>query len=232
MGYEEDKAVQYIAKQRIEKLYSFTKERRYDIYDRDGKYPGVTKAWLPYMIQPSLYADGQIALPDMHDMILFAGIYPYLTEADQEKVETIVAWLFEDGYSDIIRRYGYFYFPNDAYHAKAVIFKLHLMDLQQAKDGIVEKSDLGELIFQVFILAHFKTARKSLWFQLAMDYLEIFRCKNGHYKFPATMIQEKTDCFVMKGGHMNVGENKRKKEYREIISTYWMDRIIQVIDKD
>ena len=54
MGYEEDKAVQYIAKQRIEKLYSFTKERRYDIYDRDGKYPGVTKAWLPYMIQPSL----------------------------------------------------------------------------------------------------------------------------------------------------------------------------------
>ena len=36
----------------------------------------------------------------------------------------------------------------------------------------------------------------------------------------------------MKGGHMNVGENKRKKEYREIISTYWMDRIIQVIDKD
>ena len=113
-----------------------------------------------------------------------------------------------------------------------ILSRMEDMDLQQAKDGIVEKSDLGELIFQVFILAHFKTARKSLWFQLAIDYLEIFRCKNGHYKFPATMIQEKTDCFVMKGGHMNVGENKRKKEYREIISTYWMDRIIQVIDKD
>ena len=39
------------------------------------------------------------------------------------------------------------------------------------------------------------------------------------------MIVEKPDCYVIGGGHMNVGEDKKGKNYSEIISTYWMNRI-------
>jgi len=38
------------------------------------------------------------------------------------------------------------------------------------------------------------------------------------------MIAEKTDNYVINGGHMNVGENKKSKQYAEIISTYWMHK--------
>jgi hypothetical protein len=45
------------------------------------------------------------------------------------------------------------------------------------------------------------------------------------------MINEKPDCYVIGGGHMNVGENKKSKKYGEIISTYWMGRIEENIKK-
>lgn len=44
------------------------------------------------------------------------------------------------------------------------------------------------------------------------------------------MITEKPDSYVIMGGHMNVGENKRNKLYKEIISTYWIERIYQNIN--
>ena len=40
------------------------------------------------------------------------------------------------------------------------------------------------------------------------------------------MIAEKKDAYVHNGGHMNAGENKKSKNYAEIISTYWMERIL------
>lgn len=231
LGYGDDSAVQYIGKQRIERCYMFTKEKCYDIYDTESHFFGVKKDWRPYIIKPSLYADGHIPLPDIHDLILFAGMYPQLSKSEKEKVESIVAWLFDEGYQKIIRRYGYFYVPGDIYSAKAIISKPYFVDFQYMDAENVDKGDLTSLVFQLFILSHFETARNTLWFQLAMDYLETFRCKNGHYKFPAYLITEKQDCYVTKGGHMNVGENKKNILYREILSTYWMEKI-SVKDKE
>lgn len=225
MGYFSEPTVLHIAKQRIEILYNFTKENNYDIYDRESHFSGVKKEWKPYIIKQSLYADGHIALPDIHDLILFAGMYQYISKEEKEKVENIVGWFFGEGYDDIIRRYGYFYVPNDRYNAKAIIFKPDLINFKFANANEINKGDLNSLIFQIFIFSHFKVARESLWYQLVMDYLESFRCDNGHYIFPTFLIKEKKDCYVIKGGHMNVGENRKKKEYKEIISTYWMKKI-------
>lgn len=230
-GYHEEPVVQYIVKQRIELIYNFTKEKCYDIYDTESRYPGVKKEWRPYIIRPSLYADGNIVLPDIHDLILFAGMYPYLSNTEKDKVESITEWFFGAGYQNIIRRYGYFYVPDDRYNAKAIIFKPYLVDLEHMDVNSIDKGDFTSLVFHVFVLSHFRTARESLWFQLAMDYLETFRCENGHYLFPTYLITEKQDCYVIKGGHMNVGENKKKKLYREIVSTYWMEKIDQVIQE-
>ena len=62
---------------------------RYDIYIDGSILKSVKKDWQPYIINPDLYADGNISLPDMHDLLLFAGMYPYLSEEDRNKVETI-----------------------------------------------------------------------------------------------------------------------------------------------
>ena len=221
LGYHDDPAVRHIVRRRIDILYDFTQKKRYDIYIDGSKLKGVKKEWQPYIIDPELYADGNIALPDMHDFLLFAGMYPFLSEADKSKAEAIAGWLFDKDYEKIIRRYGYFYVPGGSYNTKAVIFKLHLPDV----GGTVDKGDLVPLVFTVFVLSHFKAARESEWFTLALKYLDQYKNDNGRYKFPANMITEKTDSYVIFGGHMNVGENKRSKSYSEVISTYWAERI-------
>jgi hypothetical protein len=222
LGYHEDPAVLHIARKRLDILYHFTRRRRYDIYVDGSKLKGVKKEWQPYIINPDFYADGHIALPDMHDYLLFAGMFPYLSQEEKEKVEIIAEWLFDEGYSGINRRYGYFYAPGGSYSTKAVIFKLHLLDF---RDMVFDNGDLVSLLFNVFVLSHFKAARDSEWFSLALRYLNRYKNENGRYVFPPRLITEKPDSYVIFGGHMNVGENKKSKLYGEILSTYWMERI-------
>lgn len=224
LGYHDDSAVLHIVRKRIDVLYDFTKQKRYNIYVDGSTLRGVKKEWQPYIINPDLYADGHIVLPDMHDFLLFAGMYPFLNAEEKSKVENIVEWLFDDSYSGIIRRYGYFYAPGGSYNTKAVTFKVHLLDF---KDMTFDKGDLTSLLFTVFVLSHFKVARESLWFSFAITYLEQFKNEAGRYNFPSFMITEKTDSYVIFGGHMNVGENRKSKLYKEIVSTYWMERIQQ-----
>ena len=63
-----------------------------------------------------------------------------------------------------------------------------------------------------------------------MAYMDNYISGDGVYNFPKHMIVEKKDCYVISGGHMNVGENKKNKKYAEIISTYWMNRIKQNLE--
>ena len=224
LGYHGNAAILQIARKRLDILYLFTQQKRYDIYVDGSKLKGVKKEWQPHIINPDLYADGHIALPDMHDYLLFAGLLPYLTNDEKAKAEAIVEWLFDEGYSGISRRYGYFYAPGGSYSTKAVIFKLHLPDFRCMA---FDKGDLVSLVFNVFVLSHFKAARDSGWFSMALQCLDQYKNENGRFIFPPHMITEKSDSYVIFGGHMNVGENKKSKLYNEILSTYWMERICQ-----
>lgn len=227
LGFYDQNAVHYITRQRIDILYEFTRQKCYDIYVDGSKLKGVKKEWQPYVINPELYADGNIRLPDSHDLVLFAGMYPYLSREDQDKIETIVSWLFDKKYDKIYRRYGYFYAPGGSYDVKAIIFKLNLLDFDTLS---FDKGDTVSLLYQVYLLSFFRKARESRWFHQALGYLEQYRQKNGHYKFPTLLITEATDHFVIFGGHMNVGQDKKAKTYHEVISTYWLEMILSHCD--
>jgi hypothetical protein len=222
LGFFDEAVIKYICEKRINILYDFTKQKRYNIYVDSSKYKSIKKEWQPYIIDPDLYADGNIALPDMHDFILFAGMYDIIDKDYRDKIETIVGWIFDDKYMDIIGRYGYFYVPGGVYNVKAIIAKINLIDF---KYMTFDNGDLCGLIFTCFILSYFKSAKRSEWFKLAMVYLNNYKTPDNRYIFPKHMIVEKTDSYVIGGGHMNVGENKKSKKYSEIISTYWMNKI-------
>lgn len=98
LGFQEEPAVRRIALKRIDLLERFCRQKRYDIYIDGSELRGVKKEWQPFVIDPALYADGNIALPTMHDYILFAGMYEKLDAENRNKVETIAGWLFDDRY--------------------------------------------------------------------------------------------------------------------------------------
>lgn len=210
LGYHDDPAVRYITEKRINIAYDFTKQKNYDIYVDGSKLKGVKKEWQPYIINPDLYSDGNISIPSAHDYILFAGMYKYLDQYSQDKIENIAEWLLSKDYP---ARYGYFYVEGGQYNAKAILMTLTLHDFNYG------------LLYSLYILSHFRTAVESDWFNMALAYLDDFKIPGGIYNFSNNMLTEKPDNYVIKGGHMNVGENKRSKKYRELLSTYWMHKI-------
>ena len=227
LGYSDEPSIKFIAEKRISIIYNFVNQKRYDIYAEPSKFKGVKKEWREYILNPELYADGNIALPTMHDLILFAGIYSKLDKVKKDKVDKTVAWILDAQYMMFNPRYGYFYVPGGSYNVKAVISKIHLVDLNKMA---IYNGDLGSLIFTYFILSHFKSAKESEWFRMATAYLENYKTSEGRFIFPKYMIIEKPDSYVISGGHMNIGENKKSKKYSEIISTYWMDKIKENIN--
>ena len=215
LGYTGEQSVQYVANKRANIIYGFTKQGRYDVYRDDLAYPGAKKEWKPYIIDPELYKDGNIALPSIHDLILFAGMYRYFDRETKDKVETTIRWIFDDAYSQINNSL-YYYAPDDPrYKSKGI------------NNGINLSGDLQSLLYRCFIFSHFDEAKKSSWFLGAMENLNRCRTETGRFIFPKEMIVEQKDSYVFNGGHMNVGESKKNKNYAEIISTYWMQRINQ-----
>jgi hypothetical protein len=226
MGYHNEKSVKYITGKRINILYEFTKQKRYDIYVDGSKFKGVKKEWQPYVINPNLYSDGNIALPSIHDLILFSGMYKHLDKENRQKIETVVQWIFNERHDEIIGNYGYFYFPDELYNAKAVLFKVYLPHLI-----CIDKRAQRGLLFTCAVLSYFTSAENSKWFQQAMQYLNQFKTSDNRYCFPRHMVSEKPNCYLIGGGHMNVGEDKKSKLYTEIISTYWMEKIKNNINR-
>jgi len=222
LGYVHEESVQYVANKRANLIYEFTKQGRYNVYRSDLSYPGASKEWKPYIVDPELYKNGNIALPSIHDLILFAGIYPYITNDIKLKVETTVRWLFDERYKRINSRLYYYVADDPRYKSKAINAKVGLPDLYEIKQA--DSKTLQALLYLCFVLSHFEAAKE--WVLEVVSYLEQYRTKSGRYIFPIEMITEKKDSYVIDGGHMNIGEIQKSKNYREIVSTYWMDKIL------
>ena len=214
LGYHNEPSVRYVAEKRINIVYNFTKRKRYDVYNRNAKYPGARKEWLASILDPALYADGNIMLPSIHDFILFAGMYKHLPQDMRDKIEVINEWIFDENYSQVNNSLCYYAADDPSYKSKAINTKIMLPDI-----------DSPNILYMLFILSHFETAKKSAWFTQMMNHLDNYRTLDDRYKFPKEMLAEKKDAYVTSGGHMNVGESKRNRLYSEILSTYWMDKI-------
>ncbi len=220
LGYSSEPSVISITNKRIEYLYNFTKENRYDIYVNGEKYPGVKKEWQPLLINPVLYADGNLSIPSVHDIILLSGMYRHLNENQKKKIDIIISWILNEQYYELKSRYGYIYSEDDSYKAKSL---LRSFDIPNNQDTLNEnKTAQQSIIFKTFILSHFTVANKTPILNNMLTYLKSFRLVNGRYLFSKPLLNEKRDSYFTEGGHMNIGENKRSKMYQEVVSTFWM----------
>ena len=83
-------------------------------------------------------------------------------------------------------------------------------------------SDQGAgLLFFAQYISKYPPARKTKWFNNLLCCLEKYKTKNGTYIFPKEFLIEKTG-YAVGGKHMSFGENRRKKNWAEIESTFYM----------
>ena len=199
-GIRENWMIDFI-KERIDVIYSFIKERNYDIYDDEIWYRGIPNNFKGRpIIRPELYEDGQIKLPLEYDIYGFASIRNELLQHYKNKVDEIITYIMEDKFRQIADGYGVLS-NNKKYWALG----------WDPKPTDLEKEYLyNPLLLKMELLSNFEIATQKEWFLQALELVETYKDENGLYHYPKNYLTEKNSCWIL-GNHMGIGENRRNR---------------------
>ena len=87
--------------------------------------------------------------------------------------------------------------------------------------GYMENDNVPKLLFYAQNIAKYPSARKTKWFNDLTNYLEKYKTDNGTYLFPKEWLKE-SQGYAVQGHYISFGENRRKKNWHEIESTFYV----------
>lgn len=218
-GYREDWIVNHMQK-RVELLSSFAIKKDYNIFDESKDYKGIPVAYRNRkVISPELYAEGEFRIPLIYDLF---GLAEMMTECDvetKEKIESVITYIFDPRYNEFDKGYGILYNGKNHYYAMGWDARL-----PQDEEDTISSNTLQKLE----LMAHFKTTVNHEWFQRNMAKIEAYKTERETYLLPKEALKERIGCWVL-GHHMSLGENRRKKIWRELESTFRVLKIRKIV---
>jgi hypothetical protein len=219
MGYE-DKIINDILLERINKVYEFTKEKKYDIYIRPNGYPAIpTSRKMHQFVNPALYENNIWRLPPVHDIFAYSNLPKKLAKNSDllKKIDIIIEYIIDAKYQKLYPGYGLMLVPPNKYYSMG--WSVHLSGYK--KD---DPPGLSGLLWCMELLSKFTKARETKWFKRNLQHLSKYEC-NGIYSFPKEYLNESKRKYYVGGGHMGLGEDRKNKLWNKIESTAWMLRI-------
>lgn len=221
MGHEEQLIID-ILRERVEVVYSFIRNYDYNIYVNPEEYPKipVDRARHP-LVAPYLYEGNVWKLPTVHDV--FSYIYlPSILREDgkiQQMIDAIVEYIMDERYQHLHMGYGLMLVQPNKYYSMG--WSVHL-------DRYFKNRFLHPygVVWNMELMSHYRKARESEWFKNTLNHLRGFE-KEGIFEFPTEYLIEAKSKYYVGGGHMGLGEDRKKKQSRKIESTAWMLRILK-----
>lgn len=205
--------------ERIDTIYDFTRHMDFDIYDDVADYKSVPKPFRDRpVIKPSIAIGDKFRIPLIYDIVMFAAVYDDVSAELQTKINNIMEYIIAPEYDIVIPMYGILYASPRRYYAMGWDCKKPFHDNQN-----YDNQNLHRLL----LYANFPTVQKSTWFQNAIGYLMQYKTTDGTFIFPAEYLMEK-DCNWVLGTRMSLAENRRKKQWVEIESTFYMQKLLGV----
>jgi len=204
--------------ERINTIYDFTQHMNYDIYDDIKKYSGVPKSFRSRpLLKPEL-ANGTVCkLPVIYDVLSMAEVYSRVSGDIRAKTDNIINYVISPEYDIVVPMYGILRSEHRKYYAMGWDCKKPFND----NHGF-EYPNLHRLL----LYSRFPSAAKSTWFQNAIDFLMQYKTTNDTFIFPKDYLPEK-DCNWILGTRMSLGENRRKKQWAEVESTFYMLKLLE-----
>ena len=227
MGHGEDIVCRLIL-QRIEAVYGFVKEGSYEIYVDTKGYPPIPAARAGHpLVNPTLYEGNVWKLPTVHDMFLYACLPQPLQGGLilPGKIDTIIGYILDRRYQRLHTGYGLMHVKPNKYYGMG--WSVHLSGYEESGSLPLREGT----VWAMELMSHFPRARKSEWFLRMLAHLEQFG-ENGVYEFPPEYISEAKNKYFVGGGHMGLGEDRKKKLSRKLESTAWMMRILSHCEQD
>lgn len=176
-----------------------------------GKLPGAFEG--RGVIRDDLYNNGNLKLPWIHDVL---GWSDASMKVDQGMLDDILDFILSDDYQALPWGYGILMVDKRRFLAMGWSIKL-----QKPGPELIRRRQAGSFLWQLSILSSFQRVRESTWFTNSLEHLDQFRKSDGTWQFPPDYLNEKTHQYMVGGGHMGLGENRRKKNWRWLESTFW-----------
>lgn len=218
-GYTVD-IVKDFMKNSLDVLSKFTDSKNYDIYvESRESYKGLPKNWKETpIIKPQLLKEYGFCYPMVYDLIGLSSMYSLADSSTNEKVNSVIKYILcDDFHNKIEDGYGILVAGEGRYHGMGWDPKLPgYFDVEQ-----YAKISPHKLIFFADILSKYPIAVKSSWYGNVITHLEQFNTGIGTYCFPKEYLREKSG-YAVQGFHLGLGENKRKKAWCEVESTFIM----------
>ena len=222
-GYLSEPAVRDFVLERLRVIDNFVKERDFSIYLDKSKCKNFPKALDKYpLIDPGLYIDGNFALPWIHDIFAFRALQTHTKDdVTSERIGHVISYVLDRRYQQFHEGYGLVLTRKNRYNVMGWDVLL------PRYDGLhTSKARMGCVVQRAELMSHFTAARSHGWFLENYDMLLGFESKSGRYLLPKHFVGEMKSKYFVTGGHMGLGENRRRITGREVESTYWMMRIL------
>jgi hypothetical protein len=222
----QDKSILKFMLGSLDEMFNFTKKKNYDIYmtrEEEKKLKGIPKIWKNRkFINPEIIREYGFSYPLIYDIAGLHKLYVLNDPIVNKKINDVIVYISTDDFNSKIENgYGILVNPNKVYHS---------MGWDPKYPGwfdvvtYMENGYVPSLLFFAEYISNYPVAVKTKWFNDLQNYLDKYKTDNGTYEFPKKWLQEKTG-YAVSGFHMSFGENRRKKNWAEIESTFYMQLI-------
>ncbi len=207
-GYGAHREVARRMKARAETVSAFARTGDTDIFipaNEHGKLPGSFEG--RGVIRDDLYNEGNLKLPWIHDLLGWD---------DGPGLDDVLAYILSTDYQALPWGYGILWIRPRRFLAMGWSIKL-----AEPSGTLVSQRTAGSFLWHLSALSKFRAIRESAWFVRSLAHLDRFRRDDGTWEFPRDYLPEKRDSYMVGGGHMGLGENRRRRNWRANESTFW-----------
>jgi len=212
----------------LNELYTFAREGNYDIYCNEEERAALKGIPAVYrereIIKSSIVDVHGYCYPLIYDMVGLSSLYAMDNPEVDRKIDTVIRYISTDDFHNSIAD-GYGVLP--PYQGK-----YHTMGWDPKYPGwfgaadYLKNGEAAKLLFFAAYISRYPAARETKWFSDLLGHLEKYRTESGTYLFPAKWMKESRGYAVM-GHHMSFGESRRKKNWLEIESTFYVQLLNQ-----
>jgi len=207
----------------LDELYNFVCMGNYDIYISDEereKLKAVPAIWKNRkFIKRRLVEKYGYCYPLIYDIVGLHKLNGTISAETDKKINAVIDYISTDEFHNTISDgYGILIAGDKKYYS---------MGWDPKYPGWFDVTDYmknenaPKLLFFAQYISRYPLARKTKWFSDLLEYLGKYRSSHDIYAFPAEWLKENQG-YAVQGSHISFGENRRKKNWREIESTFYM----------
>ncbi len=225
--YGHEPPVTAVAQRRLDILYDFCRNGRYDIFVDPAGYPAIPRAFRRHgLVDPALYEEGYMQLPDLYDLYLLGSLPDnMMDEVTAHKLDTIINYIMQPEYQRLPDGYGIALLGKRRYWA--IGWSVHLPGYFGFDSDAPE---MRRLVRMTILMAQFPAARRHPWFKEAYAHLDVYCTQTGTHRFLTPYLREGQRGYWIMGTYMGLEENRRKKTALELESTFWMRKLASLCE--